>query len=921
MKRRNRIRLGFRRAAARAFVLAPLIFLLVAGAGCPSLFESNTQRAAKVKQAEVGKDGTPPAITAPTTVNGYAALGADAAAGARSITYAVTADALFTVLEEGDLVLIIQMQGATINPTDAADAQFPATSAYGAVTALGGAGKYELAGVEGVNTGTRTISLACRLKNSYTTAGKTQIIRVPQYATLTVNSGGSITAPAWNGTTGGVVAVHAESTVTLNGTGKIDVSGLGFRGGARDTSSAPQGDPKNVIFRSDDPLDGGEKGESVAGYQDGYPNARYYGRGAPANGGGGGNSHNSGGGGGANAASGAAWTGQGVMAGCTATSPWRLDDGYTSNPATAKCATSQGGGRGGYSLSFASNQDPTSLAPGDTNWRGNRREQVGGLGGRPVPNSVGGTDPRLFVGGGGGAGDGDNNLAGPGGNGGGLVFVIAGVGVAGDGSIVANGALGGDATVTGNNYNDAAGGGGGGGTIVISAPTISAISITANGGRGGNHAGGSTNAGQNTEEAEGPGGGGGGGYVAVTGTSTATIEADGGDAGTTDRTVMTDFPQNGATAGNAGVTGGSAAGLLYCAFQLTTIDTHPDAITNSTIGVFTFSNPVAGVTYECRLYTTTPTTWGSCNGVDAGSDNGYTAAGLTEGTHTFEVRATDTGGGVVEDPPASYTWTVDLTPPNTSIVSGPLASSVFTTATFGFQGTDTPVTFECSLDGAAYAACPATHTIASLGIGHHTLSVRAKDAAGNVDLSPAPYAWDIIAVGMDGGVLDGGGIDTGEIDTSPVVVDGGKDDVPQIDVPVISPVDGGVTVDAGSVDVGVALDAQTVDVSRLDSAPDGARDVASDNVASADLEPDVQSTGAEPGPDTATVIPVEPNRDAALVVREDAAPKADAAIVVEVPSKLLGGGFCTIAPARSASPALFMVLALAGLALLRRRRR
>ena len=66
------------------------------------------------------------------------------------------------------------------------------------------------------------------------TAGA-QVIRVPQYTTLTVSTGASIVAPAWDGTTGGIVAMTARDGVTLSGTGKIDVSGLGFRGGARDT--------------------------------------------------------------------------------------------------------------------------------------------------------------------------------------------------------------------------------------------------------------------------------------------------------------------------------------------------------------------------------------------------------------------------------------------------------------------------------------------------------------------------------------------------------------------------------------------------------------------------------------------------------------------------------------------------------------
>jgi len=63
--------------------------------------------------------------------------------------------------------------------------------------------------------------------------------------------------------------------------------------------------------------------------------------------------------------------------------------------------------------------------------------------------------------------------------------------------------------------------------------------------------------------------------------------------------------------------------------------------------------------------------------------------------------------------------------------------------------------------------------------------------------------------------------------------------------------------------------------------------------------------------------------DAAVVIKDDAAPvqtKDDAAPPMEN-LKVMGSGFCAIASSRSASPAGFMVLALAGLALLRRRRR
>ncbi|MFP2913772.1 hypothetical protein ACLESD_54085, partial [Pyxidicoccus sp. 3LFB2] len=81
-----------------------------------------------------------------------------------------------------------------------------------------------------------------------------------------------------------------------------------------------------------------------------------------------------------------------------------------------------------------------------------------------------------------------------------------------------------------------------------------------------------------------------------------------------------------------------------------------------------------------------------------------TFPGLAQGSHTLNVRARDPAGNV--DPtPATYTWTVDTAPPDTAIVSGPAAVTASTTATFDFSSPDSPVTYECQLDGAAYVPC------------------------------------------------------------------------------------------------------------------------------------------------------------------------------------------------------------------------
>jgi|GEM_PF-2924939 len=915
----------------RAVALGSVLLLVVAGCKSPS---GKGGSAVAVKQALVGKDGARTVTAANTIVNRYSALVADAAAGTSAVTVNAMSDLATDLgsdgglqpLAVGDLLLVIQMAGATIDSSDTPD--------YGTVSDanLNNAGNYELAGVAGVTTSTNTITLSCPLKKSYTATGKAQVIRVAQYTTLTINSGASITAPAWDGTVGGVVAVHAATTLQLDGA--INVSAKGFRGGATDNSSAAPGS-NVVVYRSANATDGAEKGESIAGLPADFGTGRY-GRGAPANGGGGGDSHNAGGGGGANAAaSGLTWTGQGVMLSSVLGGPgaWPLDPssggGFTN---------SSGGGRGGYTYSI-SNQNATTtdggagVAPGNALWAGDSRRQVGGLGGHPLTSSPTG---RLFLGGGGGAGDGNDGHAGPGGVGGGLVFVIAGT-VTGTGSILANGGSGGDSdsgTVTPAN-GDAPGGGGGGGTVVVHAGILSPVSIAANGGVGGNQLipNGAGSAG--TDEAEGPGGGGGGGYIAVSGGTPAAVSANGGLGGTTNSRALTEFPSNGATAGHPGVTDGDATAILYCTASVvldTTIESAPAKLTNVAAATFTFSSPQIGVTFECSLdgvlpFAVCPATY-------------TTPATLKDGPHTLDVRAKDLNGNV-DDTPAHYDWTLDTVAPNARILTGPPDPSTSTTAHFTFSSDDTSeegVTFQCRLGTLGdFAPCPADYTIDGLTDGSHTLYVRARDLAGNVSDPAASYTWAVHAAGVDAAVEDAApGGQT--IDGALVVEDAEAEDLavdtgPRLDgaadgrgtvvfldarADVAALVDLATNRDVPAVAADGRADAEDADVGLEDAIGDGGELEAGARDALVVVEPPSRDTGVRADqavvlpPDAAgttpdTAVPVVPNPDAA----------------VNGMLKVMGSGFCAVNPIRNSAPGLFTLFLVAafGLLLVLRRRR
>ncbi len=109
------------------------------------------------------------------------------------------------------------------------------TYSYGTVLELGSAGRYELVTVASVAGPTINLNCPGGLLNDYTVSGNTQVLRVPQYTTLTINGSGSVISPAWNGQYGGVVALHVQGTATIDG--QIRVARRGFRGGSVDPGS------------------------------------------------------------------------------------------------------------------------------------------------------------------------------------------------------------------------------------------------------------------------------------------------------------------------------------------------------------------------------------------------------------------------------------------------------------------------------------------------------------------------------------------------------------------------------------------------------------------------------------------------------------------------------------------------------------
>lgn len=421
-------------------------------------------------------------------VNTYYPSPATATASGTSIPVgAVTnLESNLTPISAGDLLLIVQIQNANIN--DANTSNYGAGNGTGRGFTGGTAGFYEYAiAFNSVPLSGGTAIVTSPLTRNYISNSATasnrgkqtyQVIRVPQYSSATI--AGTVSAAAWNGTSGGVVAFDVAGTLTMSG-GTISAAGKGFRGGGgRNLTGASGG--SNTDYRSQSTVDHhASKGEGIVGTPryvyngsilidtgvEGYPSGSYA-RGAPGNAGGGGtdgspsnNTENSGGGGGGN------------------------------------------GGVGGV---------------GGNSWSSNLA--IGGIGGAAFSAAAN----RVLLGGGGGAGTNNNKSAetASGGAGGGIVMVRAGA-MTGAGYVNVNGAAAPDSKP--DCCGDGAGGGGAGGSIILIANSgLSGITASANGGKGGNTL--------VATDKHGPGGGGGGGVILSNGALSAASTA-GGANGTT----------------------------------------------------------------------------------------------------------------------------------------------------------------------------------------------------------------------------------------------------------------------------------------------------------------------------------------------------------------------------------------------------
>ena len=442
-------------------------------------------------------------------------------------------------IQEGDLLMLIQMQGANYNSSN--------STLYGAGIVNSGLDNLGATGYTDMeNTGNYEYVIALNdvpltggilqingncnggIQNTYQNILSTsnsiikrfQVIRVPRFQNLTLNS--NIETTAWNGKVGGVIAFVVSEELNLNGY-TINASGKGFRGGYQNVR--PSGNNSNIITTTNNTLSSG-KGEGISGTPrfmwNGINAVDYgagwigymggdYGRGAAGNAGGGGNIHNAGGGGGGNGGFGGIG-GNGVA-------------GFGS-------AAFPNGGRMGGSIPFNSE--------------------------------------KIVMGGGGGGGDANNATTGVKGGPGGGVIILQANKINGSGQIISNGLAGEAGIFFG--APDGAGGGGAGGSVMILTEEPSPLAnlvIEVNGGKGGNTL-------NDLNDPHGPGGGGGGIVMHNIQGANLTINNNGG--------------LNGKTGNGTGISHGASPGQngLVTVFDPNNlpdliIDLYPNPISNFSV--------------------------------------------------------------------------------------------------------------------------------------------------------------------------------------------------------------------------------------------------------------------------------------------------------------------------------------------------
>ncbi|MCO6500207.1 MAG: T9SS type A sorting domain-containing protein [Vicingus serpentipes] len=391
-------------------------------------------------------------------INGYAKV----TSVAGSVLTLSNVDEAFDSFEDGEQIIIMQMQDDVIGSNTGNDASF------GDLGDIQSAGLYEvLTVVSHTESGglPTTITVSGNFLNTYNTGvnSSLQIITYPTFGSPDYTTTADMSAKSWDGNTGGIIAFNVNGVLTL--AHNIDADDAGFRGATANGggSTGCTGASNYRIPSTDNHAD---KGEGIYKVTDINYAA---GRAKILNGGGGGNSHNAGGGGGSNFSSGG--LGGPGWPNCTPTAGGMGGVDLSSYVTANRIFMGGGGGSGEGNNGGSQN---AGNGAGIILIKANEIRTSGSCGGL----SITANGESITTGSGG-----DGNSAG--GAGGSLIFQVGSWSIAGTCplTIQSNGGNGGDVT---HSDGHGAGGGGGMGTVIFSSAQPSAnVTINTTPGAGG----------------------------------------------------------------------------------------------------------------------------------------------------------------------------------------------------------------------------------------------------------------------------------------------------------------------------------------------------------------------------------------------------------------------------------------------------
>lgn len=400
----------------------------------------------------------PKSAKSQVTINGYASVTGIAG---NVLTLSNVSESSDT-FEDGEEIIIMQMQDSVIGGNTGNNASF------GSLADIASAGLYEILTIASHTESSglpNTITISGSTANTYSFSSNStvQIISYPHLGSPDYTTTNDLTAMAWNGSTGGVLAFAVPGTLTV--AHSMSVDGLGFRGAAANGGGS-QGCSGGTNFRNTSGANWGDKGEGIFL----ATNSFHVGGQAPLlNGGGGANSHNGGGGGGGN-----------------------FSVGGTGGPGWPNCSPTAGG-YGGIDLSGHIGVNRIFMGGGGGSGEGNNAgtraaEDGGGIilikatevrtTGSCGGNTISASGNTVMTG---ATQDGNSG----GGAGGSIVFEVANWNVSASCTlaIVANGGNGGD--VSHGNIHGAGGGGGHGAIIYADAQPTTNVTTTTEWGVGG----------------------------------------------------------------------------------------------------------------------------------------------------------------------------------------------------------------------------------------------------------------------------------------------------------------------------------------------------------------------------------------------------------------------------------------------------